>query len=163
MLTALRAQLNAAMSACCPSRRPALRHAGCEGWLLCSDVPQLVQADALHALCAQLHANGWRTAQLKGWLYFDKPVPVPQADPQSLLPGEAGCVASLLRRHPGAAPCDEAIRTLCCAYDKGPVHVERCCRQLHSELAARLRQHQPLPGGLLPYIIRAARQKEETP
>lgn len=156
MLTALRLELNTLMAAAQPSRKPALRHANREGWLLCSDVPSLLDEAALTALCDQLHAAGWQTQLQNGWLYFDKPVPVPVVDMAAEFPGEVGCVVSLLRRHNDAAPCGEAIRLLCCAHDKGAVQVERLCRTLHQQMAEKLRLHQPLPGGLLPYVIRAA-------
>lgn len=163
MLTALRAGLNEAMAALPAARKPALRRADSDDWLLCTDLPGLMEERLLTAFIAQLAEEGWTCGVIRGWLYFDHAVTVPEADVQAPLQGEAACVQSLLLRHPDDQQDAVAIRRLCKAQEQGMRKVEACCRALHAELAERLRCHQPLPSRLLPYLVNAAYQKEETP
>lgn len=162
MLTALRQTLTQRMAALEPQRRPALRRADDDAWLLCTDLPALIDGPRLAALTHSLEAEGWRCAQVRGWLYLDHPLPVPQIT-DAHLTGEAACAASLLRRHPYPVQDDVFLRRLVKAQEQGPAKVEAVCRSLHAECAARLRRHQPLPGLLLPYLIQAAKLKEVSP
>ena len=62
---------------------------------------------------------------------------------------------SILQRHPGNGDAREKIRALVKAAEAGKQPLERLCAALHGDLAAMLRQHEPLPGELLPYLYRA--------
>ena len=55
------------------------------------------------------------------------------------------------------------LRALLKSADAGGQAMEKYCRMLHRDLAARLRTHNPLPGRLLPYLCRAAEERTGNP
>ncbi len=153
MLTALRAQVNAALADVPARRRPALRRPDAPDALVATDLPFLADRADVEAFIARMREDGWRIREAGGWLLLDGDVPAPDSPVPAALTGECGCCISLLLRHPADdAPCGDALRALVKAADAGPVPLERCCSALHADLAARLRLRQPLPGGLLPYL-----------
>lgn len=87
----------------------------------------------------------------------DMPTKIPDA------PGELGCCLSLLARHPDDTADGTLLRALLKSADAGGQAMEKYCRMLHRDLAARLRTHNPLPGRLLPYLCRAAEERTGNP
>ncbi len=153
MLRSLRAQAQEALASVPALRKPALRRSDRADALLATDLPLAAEDAAVEAFRRCMEERGWQVWTEKGWLLMDAPVPAPEALPVSAS-GELGCCISLLQRHGGGDAPREAIRAIVKAAEAG--QIERLCAQLHREWAAALRLHQPLPGGLLPYLCRAA-------
>lgn len=155
MLTALRQQVQESLNSVPVRRKPALRRTDVPDALLATDLPLAADAEAVASFSALMTAQGWRVIQRENWLLLDTDVSAPETIIPKTLRGESGCCISLLLRHPsGDAPAG-TIRALVKAAEAGKQPFERLCRQLHAELAAALRRHEPLPGGLLPYLCRA--------
>lgn len=155
MLRALRARVNAALAEVPVRRRPALRRSDAPDALLATDLPHAAEAEAVAAFVARMTAEGWRIRQAEnGWLLLDADVPLPEAAPAAEdAPGECGCCLSILARHAEEdGQADGWIRAVAKAAEAGGQPFERCCGQLHTQLAEALRLHQPLPGKLLPYL-----------
>lgn len=159
MLRALRAQVQQALAEAPARRKPALRRSDDPGALLATDLPLAADAAAVEAFVQRMTAQGWRIREEKSWLLLDADVPAPEFSPVQAQ-GELGCCLSLLSRHGGSGAPKEDIRAIVKAAEAGTL--ERLCLRLHREWAALLRLHQPLPGGLKPYLCRAAQdiQKE---
>lgn len=155
MLTALRQQVQSVLYAVPANRRPALRRADAEDALFATDLPLIAEADSVCAFIADMEQRGWTVDERNGWLLLDAAVPVPEHAVPTAPAGECGGCISLLLRHPENAPAEEHIRAVVKAADAGKQPFERLCGQLHGEFAAQLRQHQPLPGKLLPYLCAA--------
>lgn len=160
MLTALRREVQAHL-ACVPvQRKPALRRTDDPDALLMCDLPRITKQEDVAAFITVLEAEGWRVRQEVGWLLLDHDVPEPEWAWPEAYPGEWGCCLWLLRQHPGEALAQGYIRELVKAAEQGQERVEWLCRRWHGEFAARLREHQLLPGGLVSYLCAA--MKEET-
>jgi len=155
MLTALRQQVQSVLYAVPASRKPALRRADAEDALFATDLPLIAEADSVRTFIADMEQHGWTVVELNGWLLLDAAVPVPGYAVPTAPTGECGCCISLLLRHMEDAPAEEHIRAVVKAADAGKQPFERLCGQLHGVFAAQLRQHQPLPGKLLPYLCAA--------
>lgn len=155
MLTALRHQVQAALYTVSAKRKPALRRSDEPDALLATDLPLIAEEPEVAAFVQVMAAQGWRTRPHRGWLLLDAPVPVPEEDMPQCLTGECGCCITLLTRHAGDAPAELYIRAAVKAAEAGKQYFERLCSQLHGDFAVRLRRHEPLPGALLPYLIRA--------
>lgn len=156
MMKSLRAEVNGVLLAAKCRRKPALRRSDAPDALLATDLPLAADADAVEAAVRRLTALGWCVWPAEnGWLLLDAPVPSPEAAIPRTLAGECGCCISILLRHPEDGEAAELIRALVKAEEAGVQPFERFCAQLHGELAARLRRHEPLPGALLPYLCRA--------
>ena len=155
MLTGLRTQVQAVLYAVHATRKPALRRSDAPDALLATDLPLIAAADDVHAFVADMEKQGWTVRERNGWLRLDAVVPVPAYSIPTPLTGECGCCISLLLRHREAAPAVDYIRAVVKAEDAGRMPFERYCAQLHGDFAARLREHQPLPGALLPYLCHA--------
>jgi len=160
VLTALRHQVREHLEALPAQRKPALRRTDDPGALLMTDLPRIAGPEEVAAFIAALEKEGWRAWQEPGWLLLDHDVPVPDRPWPDAFPGEWGCCLRLLRAHPGKDAPREYIRALVKAAEQGNDKVERLCKAWHGEFAARMREHQPLPGGLVPYLLAA--MKEET-
>lgn len=155
MLKALRAGVNAVLAETAVRRSPALRRSDTPDALLATDLPFAADAEAVVEFIARMTADGWRVwPAVNGWLLLDTEVPVP-AGGVCTAEGECACCISLLQRHPDSGEAKEEIRALVKAAEAGAQAFERYCEQLHHRLAARLRQHEPLPGVLLPYLQQA--------
>ncbi len=155
MLTVLRQQVQVVLYAVPAKRKPALRRSDLPEALFATDLPLVAEEEAVAAFCVQMEAQGWRIGRHKGWLTLDAPVPVPEYDIPEALDGECGCCISLLLRHPDAASAESFIRAVVKAADAGRQPFERLCASLHGEFAVRLRNHESLPGALLPYLCHA--------
>ena len=155
MLTALRQQVQNVLYAVPASRKPALRRADAADALFATDLPLIAEVDAVRCFMTDMREHGWTVCERNGWLLLDAAVPVPEYAVPTAPAGECGCCTSLLLRHPDDAPAEEHIRAVVKAADAGKQLFERLCGQLHGEFAAQLRQHQPLPGKLLPYLCAA--------
>lgn len=155
MLRELRRQVQAVLYAVPAKRKPALRRSDAADALFATDLPLIAEADAVAAFRVELENQGWRIFERNGWLTLDAPVPTPTCHVPADLAGECGCCISLLLRHPDNAPAADHIRAAVKAADAGRQPFERLCAQLHGEFAARLRNHQPLPGALLPCLCHA--------
>lgn len=152
MLTALRREVQACL-ACVPcQRKPALRRTDDPAFLLMTDLPQAASPESVAAFTADVRQRGWTVQEIPGWLLLDCPILPPDCPLPATFHGELGCCLWLLRQHPGDTAPPEMIRALVKAAEQSPGHVERLCRAWHGQFAKLLRQHQPLPGGLLPYL-----------
>ena len=156
MMKQLREQVNGVLTAVSCRRRPALRRSDAAEALLATDLPFAADADAVEEAVRRLTALGWRVWLAEnGWLLLDAAVPAPQAALPCAPQGECGCCITILLRHPESGDARVLIRAAVKAEEAGRQYFDRFCAQLHGELAARLRRHKPLPGGLLPYLCRA--------
>lgn len=156
MLSPLRAEANALLAAAQTRRRPALRRSDAPHALLATDLPFAADDAAVADFATRAQAAGWRVQQAQnGWLLLDHDVPVPRAAIPDCPKGACGRCISLLQRHPEEGDAGAWIRRIVIAQDAGEQAFVRLCTQLHQELAAMLRRHQPLPGGLLPYLAEA--------
>ena len=155
MLTALRQQVQSVLYAVPASRKPALRRADAADALFATDLPLIAEADSVRTFIADMEQRGWTVVERNGWLLLDAAVPVPEYAVPTAPAGECGCCIALLLRHMEDAPAADHIRAVVKAADAGKQPFERLCRQLHGEFSAQLRQHQPLPGKLLPYLCAA--------
>lgn len=142
MLTGLRRRVRLILSGAEASRPPALRRALGDDAIFACDLPLCAPEAETVRIAALLEKEGWRVRRRDGWLLLDCPLP-PLPLPEGL---EAAACASLLRRHPAGAPEPVWQRRLAKAMETGGT--EQACRELHRELAVRLREKKPLPGGL---------------
>ena len=156
MLTALRREVQKELADVPVTRKPALRRSDAPDALLATDLPLAADEKAVQGFVERMNGLGWRVWRQGSWLLLDAEVPVPDETVPETLSGESGCCISLLLRHPGGETDREALRALVKAVEKGPAAVEACCAGLHASWAAALREHWNLPGGLLPYLCRAA-------
>lgn len=165
MLTEMRREVRALLDGCGATRPPALRRAEDAAHLLATDAPSLLDEVGITRLRKALHAQGYSTELVRGWLLMDKALTLTEnvQPPETLPAGEAGCVISLLLRHPSDMLDTESVRALAKASEMGIGALERVCAGLHRDFAARLRQGEALPGGLLPYVLLAARKTKLTP
>lgn len=163
MLTALREQVQSILYEIPAKRKPALRRSDLADALFATDLPLVAERSAVETFCARIGQLGFRVWLYNGWLVLDGPVPVPQTHLPSALAGECGCCISLLLRHPDAEPADAYIREVVKAADAGRQPFERLCASMHRTFAERLRKHERLPGGLIPYLCYAYHEqiKEE--
>lgn len=159
MLTALRQQVNARFAALPLRRKPALRRSDHADFLLATDLPLTCDEATAALFVAQMEADGWHVEPVNGWLWLDHPVPVPEASPCTA-PGELGCLISLLERHPGSTADAADIHALVKASEAPEAVLERLCAAWHRNWAERLRRHEPLPGGLLPYLYALCKTNE---
>ena len=155
MLTALRVQVQAVLYAVPAKRKPALRRSDAADALFATDLPLVAASDAVEAFCEKIADMGWRSELRNGWLVMDAPIPVPEYTIPANMAGACGCCISLLLRHMDDIPAAEEIRAVVKAADAGKQPLDKLCSQLHGDFARRLRQHQPLPGSLLPYLCHA--------
>lgn len=159
MLRALRAQVQTALGSVNVHRKPALRRSDRPDALLATDLPLAADREAVQDFTERMTALGWRVGEEKNWLFLDAEVPVPEDVACSEAAGELGCCLSLLERHEGSDAPKETIRAIVKAAEAG--NIERLCAQLHRDWAAALRRHEPLPGGLQPYLSRAAQDMQK--
>lgn len=152
MLTPLRQEVQACLSTIRCQRKPALRRTDDPDYLLMTDLPQAAMPESVAAFAAALQLRGWAVQEMPGWLLLDHPLPAPAYTLPTDYPGELGCCMWLLRQHPGSAAPPEMLRALAKAAEQGSAQVERLCTAWHRQFAAQLRRHQPLPGGLFPYL-----------
>lgn len=156
MLRALRAEVNGLLSRTNVKRKPALRRSDAPGALLATDLPFAAEPMAVENFCKLAEEIGWSIRKAdNGWLLLDKEAPTPDVRIPADAAGECGCCLSLLRRHGGDADAREVIRRVLRASEAGMREFERLCGQLHAEMAAMLRLHQPLPGALTPHLAHA--------
>lgn len=155
MLKPLRMQVQLLLADVPARRKPALRRSDEPNALLATDLPLIADDAAVTGFVRAAETLGWRTRMHRGWLLLDAPVPAPECDVPVRLQGSCGCCLSLLLRHREEAPAEDLIRAVVKAADAGRQPLERLCGQLHGELAARLRRHEPLPGALIPYLSQA--------
>ena len=155
MLTILRAQVQSVLYAVPAKRKPALRRSDAPDALFATDLPMIAEEEAVRAFAEDMEKQGWTVRELNGWVTLDAPVPVPDCIIPTSPAGECSCCISLLLRHREEAPAQTYIRVVAKAAEAGKLPFERLCAQLHGEFAVRLREHQPLPGGLLPYLCHA--------
>ncbi len=167
MLTMLRREVQEMLTAVWhgKNRKPALRRASNELALLATDFPLIADEESTRRFCCMAQEKGWRIWDENGWLMLDKAVPAPDTVSMASISARADnelcCCISLLTRHPESGDASRFIRALVKADEAGRQPMQRLCRQLHQELAAMLRTHQPLPGALLPYLCFAARKGED--
>lgn len=152
MLTPLRREMQALLATVPVRRKPALRRSDAPEALLATDLPLAAEKAAVADFTALAENAGWTVLRRGDWLLMDHPVDAPDCPVPAELPGEAGCCLSLLLRHGGCDAPEEDIRALVKARDAGRNALERLCAAWHRDWAARLRRHEPLPGGMIPYL-----------
>ena len=153
MMTALRRDLLMLLQQMPCNRTPTLRRCRSDQALLATNLPFIAAPEAVAAFREACGTLGWTVTESGGWLLLDHPVPPPEASVPGTLSGECGCLFSLLQRHPADdAPCSGDIRMIAKACEDSPGSVRRVCEEMHRQWAVRLRRHEPLPGGLLPYL-----------
>lgn len=155
MLTALRREVQKALTETPAARQPALRRSDDPEALLATDLPLIADSGAAEAFAVRMTARGWRVWRAGDWLLLDAEVPVPETEVPAGASGEPGCCVSLLARHRNEKADKAAVRALVKAAESGRPSLERLCGRLHAEWAAALREHGDLPGGVLPYLCRA--------
>lgn len=155
MLTPLRREMQSLLSAVPVRRKPALRRSDAPEALLATDLPLAAEEAAVADFTALAENAGWTVLRRGDWLLMDHSVDAPDCPVPAELPGEAGCCLSLLLRHGGGDAPAEDVRALVKARDAGGNALERLCAAWHRDWAARLRRHEPLPGGLIPYLCGA--------
>lgn len=160
MLTALREAARERLAQIPVQRKPALRRTDNPDALLACDLPGVAAPEEVQAFTADMENAGWRIQQEDGWLLMDHDVPEPAWAWPDAYPGEWGCCLWLLRRYPGKDAPAEKVRALVKAAEMGPGRVEWLCARWHGEFAALLREHQPLPGGLAPYLCAAMKEEK---
>ncbi len=158
VLTVLRVQVQSVLYAVPAKRKPALRRSDADNALFATDLPLIAESAAVECFITNMADMGWHTELRNGWLVMDAPVPVPEYILPKELAGECGCCISLLVRHAQSAPAERIIRAVVKAADAGKQPFEKLCSQLHGEFAVRLRNHEALPGALLPYLCCAYRK-----
>ena len=165
MLTPLRREMQTLLASVPVRRRPVLRRSDAPEALLATDLPLAAEETAVAAFLTAAEGAGWTVTPQGDWLLLDHPVEAPDCPVPDRLAGEAGCCLSLLLRHGGDAAPREDIRALVKARDAGDRALERLCAAWHRDWAARLRRHEPLPGGLIPYLCGAMTPaaKEDAP
>lgn len=156
MLTALRREVQAVLADMPVTRKPALRRSDAPDALLATDLPITADEETVQRFIGRMSEKGWRVWRHGSWLLLDAEIPVPADDVPETMEGELGCCISLLVRHPGGEKDEIALRALVKAAERGSAALEICCKGLHASWAAALREHRNLPGGLLPYLCRAA-------
>ncbi len=153
MIAGLRRELRLMLEDIPSSRTPSVRRCEHPDALLAVNLPFLANGAATARFIRTAQAQGWTVVSANGWLLLDHPVPVPEAPQPLHFDGETGCLLSLLTRHPDdKAPCTAEIRALVKAAEESPAAVIRLCAAMHRDWAVRLRNRQPLPGGLAPYL-----------
>ena len=153
MIAALRRELRLMLEDIPSSRKPSVRRCEHPDALLAVNLPFIADEAAIAQFTRTAQEQGWTVTASGGWLLLDHPVPVPDAPQPLHFGGEAGCLLSLLMRHSDeSAPCAADIRALAKAAEESPAAVNRLCAAMHRDWAVRLRNHQPLPGGLAPYL-----------
>lgn len=160
MLRALRKAVQACMENVPVSRKPALRRSDDPGALLATDLPCVAGKEAVAVFVAAMEQAGWRVWERNGWLLLDHAVPAPAWRWPDEYPGEWGCCMWLLKQHPGDDAPEDMIRSLVKAEEQGSDKVERLCARWHALFAGKLRNQQPLPGGLAPYLAAAMKEEE---
>lgn len=156
MLTELRKNV-AEMLSQCPVRRPcAVRRSLTADALLAIDLPQAAETASVEKFLRLAQQNGWKARIEKGWILLDHALPLPPSHAEAEANGRLANTLQLLRLHPSDAMDEAALRALAKAVEEGQRSVERLCNALAQEWAVRLRQHEMLPGALLPYLQYAA-------
>ena len=154
MISALRGELRQLLAAVPATRTPTVRRCDSPDALLATNLPFLADEAAIAQFTCAAQQSGWTVTQQNGWLLLDHPVPAPDMPPPAHFGGESGCLLHLLMRHPEEhAPCEADIRALAKAADESPAQAERLCAAMHRLWAERLRRREPLPGGLMPYLL----------
>lgn len=157
----LRQQVQLCLSQVPCQRKPALRRTDDPSFLLMTDLCRIASKEAVEDFLHRLCDLGWSVKSAEGWLLLDHPIPQPELALPPVFPGEWGCCLQLLSQHPSEDAPPVLLRQLVKAAEMGNDKVEKLCRDWHSHFAALLRQHQPLPAGLLPYLCAA--MKEDRP
>ncbi len=163
MLTRTRRAANDLLAAVRTERKPALRRATEDGWLLATDLPLAAERAETDRFIRVAEEDGWRVSETEGgWLLLDRTDLLATADPSAQIPdGEVGALLSLLLRHPSGEKDPEALRAIAKAAEQGPGPLARTCAALHAAWAERLRQNKKLPGALLPYLCAAVKETKE--
>ena len=152
LLTPYRAQLQTALAEVPSQRKPFLRRSLRADALLTTDLPCVAAEADIADFVSRLRAQGWRVEALGNYLELTPTLHPPLCTETPAWGAdrvELRRLYSLLERHPeGAATEAEILAFL------------TLCRALCRDCAERLRNHAPLPGGLLPYAAGALMKEE---
>lgn len=161
MLTKLRGDVRAAMDGLPLTRRPALRRSDDPDMLLATDLPLVADDEVVERFLARMKRMGVLVSRQGNWLLMNAELDAPEHSVPARADGELGCCISLLERHPSNGTDARALRALAKAVECGRGEVQRLCAELHAAWAGMLRQHQELPGALLPYLYFAGNMTKE--
>lgn len=143
---ALREELAALLTVPEALRPPVIRRSLKKEWLYAADLSMLYGGKLPDSAAERLSAAGWEVAFEENWLQLRKAAPEP---PENWYAGpfgpEAGCCASLLRRHPGGGDPAPETADLIRAAEEGPEAYEAACAQIHRSWAEKLRRGESLP------------------
>ena len=130
----------------CP-RPPALRRSRSADWLFATDLPQCAAEAECRAFLCRMREAGWEGEILDGWIQLRKtPPPLPAEWFRGNENEESACLRILMERHPGDEDPGRAVWALMKAREEGPAAWEKACRQIHREIALRLRTGDGIPG-----------------
>ena len=148
-----RARLKELLSGADTARPAAVRRDRTGRALLATDLPTLLRDEDRRVMLACLEQAGWVVTESDGWWLLDRR-PSPDDMPEAGGCAEADRCLRLLRLHMTgeAAPAD-MLRDLWKAADAGTERLDALLRMWHGGFAASLREHIPLPDGLIPYLI----------
>ena len=112
------------------------------------DLPRAVEETQVERFRRRARDAGWTVREESGWLLLDRPELLPRpAFPPNLPDGEAGCVLSLLQRHPELWDDLIARRALAKASELSTQEAQRVCLQIHRRWALTLAEGNTLVQG----------------
>ena len=163
LLTPYRVQVQTALMEAPVQRKPFLRRSLRADALLTTDLPCVAAEADIADFAARLRAQGWRVEALGNYLELT-PALHPPVCMETPAWGadrvELRRLYSLLERHPEGTATEAEILAFLKAEEAGERALETLCRALCRDCAERLRNHAPLPGGLLPYAAGALMKEE---
>ena len=145
---ALREELSALLTLPEMSRTPVIRRSLNDDWLYAADLSLLFGGILPEDVAEKLSSAGWTFSIKENWLQLRKAATQPPVNWYVDSYGtEAGCCASLLRRHPDRDDdgAEAVQRKLIKAAEKGFEDYEAACAEIHKSWAERLRQGNKLP------------------
>ncbi|MBQ9210214.1 MAG: hypothetical protein IJ153_00800 [Clostridia bacterium] len=136
-----RRELNLLLSSLPVRRKSALRRSLQPDFLFAVDLPACAEAPVCQQFLLAAAAVGWQGAESQGWINLRRE---DGALPEGLFPldlaGEAGCLHSLMDRHPELRPTEGQWIAIIKAREEGPAAWEQACRLIHQDWARRLRE-----------------------
>ena len=158
MLPEARSRLRALMEDIPQTRPCCIRRSDDDRFLLATDLPLVTDEAAFRCLMVDAENAGFRCEIIRNWLFVDCAIE-PETEKPPVFSPEGRCCLSILKRHPDGETDAIWLRRVVKAFEAGEKPLEKCFAQLHMELAARLRQHRPLPTNLIPYLANMLKEE----
>lgn len=164
LMTPYRQTVQALLADLPVTRRPFLRRSLRPDALLATDLPRVTTPPWQAWFLASLERQGWSVLCCGELLELTPPLtPPPSTGP--VRPGAGGPALrrlhSLLSRHPQPGGDPTPVLAFLKAQESGPQPLESLCYALCRQCALCLRNHQRLPGELLPYVHHALMEEGE--